>query len=273
MTITLQKANIWKRISAYMFDAILCIMVAVGFAAALASVFHYDSYQKQLEQYYQEYETYYGINFDITDEDFDQFTQEQKDVYETATKAFASDQRVLALYDTMFYLTLAIVSGGVLIAHLILYFAIPLFFKDGKTLGKKIFGLAVVRTNCVKITPPVLFIRAIIGQCVMETLVPVLFFLMIYFGLLGNIGLIMLLALLVLQIGVMIATKTNSSIHDLLTDTAVVEFASQLIFPTEEARIAYIKEEQRQEAEAKEYPFYRHADDTTSFTQNKNEEN
>lgn len=263
MTITLQKANIWKRISAYMFDAILCVMIAVGFAAVLASVFRYDDYQMQLEQYYQEYETQYGIEFDITDEEFNKFTQEQKDVYETATKAFAADQRVLALYDTMFYVTLAIISGGVLLAHLILYFAIPLFFKDGKTLGKKIFGLAVVRTNCVQITPPVLFIRAIIGQCVMETLVPVLFFVMIYFGLLGSVGVITLIALFILQLGVMIATKTNSSIHDLLTDTVVVDYASQLIFPTEDDRIAYIKELQRQEAEAKEYPFTRGADDDT----------
>ena len=265
MTVTLQKANMWKRISAYMFDAIICIMVAIGFAAALASVFQYDMHTKQLENYYQSYETYYGIDFDITEEDFNKLSQEQKDVYETAKKAFSTDEKVLALYDTMFYVTLAVVGGAVLISHLILYFAIPLFFKDGKTLGKKIFGLAVVRTNCVKITTPVLFIRSIIGQCVMETFVPILMFTMIFFNLLGSVGVVTLFLLFILQIGVMIATKTNSSIHDLLTDTAVVDFASQVIFQTEEARIAYIEEMQRQEAMEKEqYPFYRRDTDSQS---------
>lgn len=269
MTVTLQKANIWKRISAYMFDAIICFMVAVGFAAVLASAFQYDGYTKQLENYYQEYETYYGIDFDITEEDFNKLSQEQKDVYETAQKAFSTDENVLKLYDTMFYVTLAIISGGVLISHLILYFAVPLFFKDGKTLGKKIFGLAVVRTNCVKITTPVLFIRSIIGQCAMETLVPVLLFTMIFFGLLGSVGVITLFLLLALQIGVMIATKTNSSIHDLLTDTAVVDFASQIIFESEEARIAYIEEMHRQEAAEKEqYPFYKRDEDSAETAQN-----
>ena len=66
----------------------------------------------------------------------------------------------------------------------------------------------------------------------------------------------------------MIATKTNSSIHDLLTDTAVVDFASQLIFETEEARISYIEEMQRLEAAEKEqYPFYRR-DESDQSTQN-----
>ena len=60
---------------------------------------------------------------------------------------------------------------------------------------------------------------------------------------LGLIGIVMLFLLLVLQIGVMIYTKTNSSIHDLLSDTVVVEYASQQIFETEEDLIAYKKAE------------------------------
>ena len=99
----------------------------------------------------------------------------------------------------------------------------------------------------------------------METFVPILMFTMIFFNLLGSVGVVTLFLLFILQIGVMIATKTNSSIHDLLTDTAVVDFASQVIFQTEEARIAYIEEMQRQEAMEKEqYPFYRRDTDSQS---------
>ena len=59
------------------------------------------------------------------------------------------------------------------------------------------------------------------------------------------IGTATLLLLLVLQIGVMVKTQTNSSIHDLLSDTMVVDLVSQRIFETEEERVAYIAEQER----------------------------
>ena len=262
MTISLQKASLWKRISAYLFDVIIAVMVTVGFATALAGVLNYDGYTEQLGSYYAEYEKD-GIDFDISDEDYNKLSEEEKAKYEEAKQAFASDERVLALYNTMFNVTLAIAGGSLLLTHLILYFAIPLFFKNGQTLGKKIFGLAVIRTNCVKATNPVLFIRAIVGQCAMETMVPALLLIMIFFGVLGSVGTITLFLLLALQLGVMIATKTNSTIHDLLTDTVVVDFASQQIFETEEARIAFIEEMQREEVQSQHtYSFYKKTEET-----------
>ena len=75
---------------------------------------------------------------------------------------------------------------------------------------------------------------------------PILMILMIFFQLLGVIGLIVVALLLILQIGVMLATKTNSSIHDLLSDTVVVDFATQQIFESEEELIAF-KQKQHEE--------------------------
>ena len=112
-------------------------------------------------------------------------------------------------------------------ACLIWYFIIPLLLKDGRTLGKKIFGLAVIRTNCVKITPPVLFVRSIIGLFAMETLAV---------GLLctfGIVGIIAAIAVQALQIWVMVKTPTQS-IHDLLSDSIVVDYSSQRIFESQE---------------------------------------
>ena len=153
MTISLQKASVWKRISAYLFDVIISVMVTVGFATALASILNYDGYTEQLKSYYAEYEQD-GIDFDISDEDYNKLSEEEKAKSQAAKEAFAKDERVLALYDTMFNTTLVIIGGSLLLTHLILYFAVPLLFKYGQTLGKKIFGLAVIRTHCVKATPP-----------------------------------------------------------------------------------------------------------------------
>ena len=55
-------------------------------------------------------------------------------------------------------------GGGTFLAFLVWYFILPLLFGYGRTLGKKIFGLAVIRTNLVKVSNPVLFVRTIVGM-------------------------------------------------------------------------------------------------------------
>ena len=109
-----------------------------------------------------------------------------------------------------------------------------------------------MRSNCVKISNPVLFIRSILGLYVMETMAPILFLYMTIFGALGIVGLITIGGIFILQIGVMIATPTNSCIHDLLSDTVVVDMASQQIFDTQEDLIAYKELQALKQAQAKE---------------------
>lgn len=254
MTLSLQKANFWKRISAYLFDVILTVMLTIGLAAALSAVFGYDKHSARLGEYYTQYEETYGIDFDITEEDYNNLTQEEKDKYTEAQEALSKDENVLQVYNTIFYLTLAIISLSLLISHLVLYFVIPLFFHNGQTLGKKVFGLAVMRSNHVRISNPVLFVRAILGLYTIETMVPVLLIVMIYFNLMGIVGVITIALLQLLQIFVVVKTETNSSIHDLLSDSVVVDFASQEIFETQEEMLAYKlrSEQEGTEAEASE---------------------
>ncbi len=253
MSISLQKANFWKRISAYLFDLILAIMVTVGLASLLSVVVGYDSHIEKMENFYTQYQETYGIDLNISQEEYDKLSQEEQAVYKTASEAFGKDEEVRKTYDTMFYLTLIIISGSLLLTHLILYFGVPLFFKNGQTLGKKIFGLGVMRTNCVKLTPPVLFIRTILGQYAIETMVPVLLLIMLYFNTIGIVGIAVLLLIGVLQIIVLSVTQTNSSMHDLLADTVVIDFASQQIFETEEDLLAYKKELHEQEVANSQY--------------------
>lgn len=256
MTVCLQKANFWKRISAYLFDLILSVMLTVAIASGVSAVLRYDSYTERLQTYYTRYETEYNTNFDISEEEYDKLTEEEKANYQQATDAFGKDVEVRALYAKMFYLTLVIVSMSLLLTHLLLYFLVPLLFKNGQTLGKKIFGLAVVRTNCVRISNPVLFVRAIIGQYTIETMVPVLLFVMIYFGVMGSVGTLTILLLFGLQIVVLAVSRTNSAIHDLLSDTVVADMASQDIFESQEALLRYKEEQQAREAAQASYAEY-----------------
>lgn len=253
MSVGLQKANFWKRFSAFLFDFIFVVTIAVGLAAVLSLVFGYTNHSAKLNEYYLEYEQQFKIDLDITEEAFNALSAAQQEAYRTASQLFSQDQRVLNVYYTMFYLSLAIAAISILISVLIVYFFVPLFFKNGQTLGKKIFGLAVMRTNCVKISNFVLFARTVFGLYTIEIMVPVLLITMIYFNVLGIVGTITIGLLLILEIVVMCITQTNSSIHDLLADTVVVDMASQRIFDTEEDLIAYKQEQHELEvAQTKE---------------------
>ena len=243
MTVTLQKANFWKRISAFLFDIIVAGMLAFGFAAGITVLCDYDQKSNAVNEYYTKYETIYGIDFDISEEDFNALSDADQAVYTDAYKALYGDPEFQKAYQTVFELTMVIWGGGILLAYLLWYFVVPLFFGYGQTLGKKLFGLAVIRTNCVKASQPVLFIRTIVGLYAIETLFPLSMLVMIWFDLMGIVGLITIGLLLILEVVMLITTATNSSIHDLLTDTAVVDFASPHIFDTQDDLLAHQQEE------------------------------
>ena len=94
-----------------------------------------------------------------------------------------------------------------------------------------------MRTNGVKMNNISLFIRSFLGKYAIETMIPVLIITMILFNSIGIVGPIVIGLILLLQIILMCATKTNSLIHDLLADTVVVDFASQMIYDSEEELI------------------------------------
>ena len=96
-----------------------------------------------------------------------------------------------------------------------------------------------MRVDGVRVSRLSLFVRALLGKYTVETMVPILIGLMLMFGTIGFTGTIVLVLLLGLQIGVMIYTHTNSMIHDLFASTVVVDMASQMIFDTPEALLAY----------------------------------
>ena len=239
MSLTIQKASLWKRISAWLFDIILAATLVVGISFAASSIFGYSGYITELQTRYAAYEQEYGVDFNISQEDYNALTEAEKAKFEEASVALSNDEDVMKLSAAIFYMTLAILSLSCFFGILIWYFLMPLLFGNGQTLGKKIFGVAVMRTNGLKATQTVLFIRAMVGMFAIETMFPILMVVMIYFGLLGGVGTITILLLFGLQLFVLISSQTNSAIHDLLCDTVVVDLATQIIFETEEDLNAY----------------------------------
>jgi len=87
-----------------------------------------------------------------------------------------------------------------------------------------------------------LLVRTLLGKFTIETMIPVYGVLMIIFGTANPVMLLISFVLLAVQLVVILATYTNSCIHDLLAGTVVVDASSQMIFETPEALLAYKKE-------------------------------
>ena len=235
----LQKAGMWKRISAAIFDLILLSILAVGVAFVMSYALNYDDHTARLESISEKYEQKYNVDFDISEEDYEKLTDEELDIYKSAMDEFSKDKEANYVYSVLINLTFLIISISILISFIILEFIVPLLFGNGQTLGKKIFGIAVMREDGVKISPVILFVRTILGKYAVETMLPVLIILMIYMGAMGTLGTIILFGILILQIVLLMATNTRSVLHDKLSHTVTVDYASQKIFDTADDLIAY----------------------------------
>ena len=66
-------------------------------------------------------------------------------------------------------------------------------------------------------------------------------------------GPVIILLILVMNLGMIIATRTRSPIHDMLANTVAIDFASQMIFDTPEALLEYKQRIHAEMAEKKEY--------------------
>lgn len=253
MITDLQKASVWKRIAAGIFDMILLCILAVGCVWLLTAVLDYDGYNASLEQAYADYETRYGVEFEITQTEYASLTQQQRDQYDAAYAALIADEQVLYTYNMLINLALLSATFGILIAVLALEFAVPLWLKNGQTVGKKIFAIGLMRTDGVRMNNMQLFTRAVLGKFTIEIMIPVYILIMIFFNSIGVVGPLVLGLIALVQLICIAATRTNSLIHDLLAGTVAVDISSQMIFDSTEDLIAYQKKIAAEQAARQAY--------------------
>ena len=240
MSYDIQKANMWKRISAFLFDWILLVIAVVGLGFVLSSALNYGEHSDRLEACYTTFENEYGVAFDISAEDYAALTDDARESYDAALTALTEDESFIEAFSLLINLTLIIITFSILLGYLILEFLVPLLFGNGQTLGKKIFGIGVMRMDGIRLSPLLLFARTVLGKATVETLLPVLIVIMIYFGYMDILfALLLLAALAVAQLALLIATRNRTPIHDKLAQTVTVDMASQMIFDSPAAMLEY----------------------------------
>lgn len=249
----IQKPNFWSRIAAGFLDLILLVVLVTGIATILTSVLHYNDYVSTLNAGYAKYEEMYGITFGLDEDQYNALSPEEQEKYTAASNAMDQDPEVLYAYDMTINLSFIIIAVSILIAHLLLEFVVPLCFGNGQTLGKKMFNLALMRTDCVKVTPFALFVRSILGKCTIEALIPVMMFMAFTMAPVGLIAPVVIFGILAINIGLLISSRNRACIHDLMAVTVVIDYSSQQIFDTADDLLDHKKKIAADEAERQEY--------------------
>ena len=239
MIYDLQKASLLKRASAFLLDFILLVVLATGIGLLVSVITGFDSYNQALTECQSKYEKQYGVSFELSQSEFAALTEAEQKKLTDAHAEFAKDPDAIYNYNMVINLSLVIISIGALGAYLVLEFAVPLLFGNGQTVGKKIFGIAVMKISGVKIDAVSMFVRTLLGKYTFETMIPLLLIMMMLWGAIGIVAPIVIGAILVTEVVFMITSRTNAMIHDKLAQTVAVDMQSQMIFATESELLAY----------------------------------
>lgn len=278
----LKKIGIVRRASAWLLDAILLSVLSVGFIYLISLICNYSKEEKLANEYYGAWETFreeeigkvasfYGFTYTV--EEGGDYTIEKdgvektiEDVVDVLVASEGKDEETAAAYER--YLTLPPVKSvngqyfkvhnllfmmtsiGLLLGYAVLEFVLPLCLKNGQTVGKKVFGICLIRPDCVKITTLSLFARTFLGKFAIETMFPVLMVFLFFFGGLGLLAIVLFAAILLLNLILFFATKNRTPIHDLLAGTVAADMRVQMIFSSEEELIEKKKEAHMASVEA-----------------------
>ncbi len=251
--IDLQKASYAKRLFAFLADLIAASILTVGIYLLMTWIMNTDAMLEKYNGIVHEYEERFGVTFNITQEQYDGMDEEAKKHYREAVDAVNGDEEANRAMTSYYTAVFVIFASGILLSMLILGFAIPLILGDGRTLGKKLFGLGVMKIDYTKVTPVMMFVRSVIGKGVMEILLPVMLILTSMSGVTGIFGLIMLGIFAVAEVVSIVKTPENRLLHDIIAGTAVVDWESQMIFDTAADRDEYIKTKQEEREQSRLY--------------------
>ena len=253
MILDLQKASLLKRASAFLLDAILLVVLATGFFYIISVVTGYEQHRLVVAEATERISQEYGITAELTRKSYEELPEAEIAAINAADKALQSDAAACRAYAMVANLSTLIVSLGLLLAFVLLEFVVPLLFGNGQTLGKKIFGIAVMHIQGVKLGHVALFTRTVLGKYAVETMPLALSALYLISGLGSPVFLLIGAALLLVQLIVVIVSHENALLHDKMAVTVTVDLASQMIFDTYDQLLDYKKKMHAEKAASQPY--------------------
>ena len=256
MIYDIQRASFLKRTPAWLVDMILLVVMVTGFLVAWSQVFNVTPHLDELSAKIEQYEVQFGGELSVSTDEYERMTAEEKAAADKVSleisNALNQDAEAVKLLELVATNIFAMLSLSILCAYVLLEFLIPLWLKNGQTLGKKCFGVALMRKDGVKVTPFMMFARTVLGKCTVETMIPVLAIVLMLIGLGGPLVLLGV-AILLAQIIIPLATRNKTAIHDLMACTVAVDLSSQMIFNSTEEQLEYHKQIHEENAAQADY--------------------
>ena len=257
----LQKATNSNRISAFLTDLIALFIVVIGISNIFANIVGYDAKSEKLQAIYDEYEQQYIYDaFNATfgtetgpysNEEINKMITEDEATYlewynarvAEANVELNKDEEAKALYGVVVNLSIFNVMISILVGYALLEFVVPLLLKNGQTIGKKIFGIGLMRVDGLKLSPLQLAARTFLGKYTIETMIPVLVIMAMYFSALSGdlvlLGLGVVAIIIIVECILFFKSEMSQFIHDAMAMTICIDIKSQRIFETEEELIEY----------------------------------
>lgn len=246
------KAKPIKRLAAYVIDLILLVAITAGVWYAIYSATDYNACDKEFQSYIDQYAQKHGVDLNIPSNEIQNYPEEVQKKYNEALLDLNDDKQAMSVYAQKAKINLLAAMVGLFAAYVILEVMIPLIFKNGQTVGKKIMGLCVMHKYHVRVGFMQIIYRSILGKYFIETLIPVEMLILKNYGVLGTTASLIMAIIAMTQGFIVLMSQANCGIHDKLFNTVVADFKKQHIFDNWDERFdfeeAYEKEMAEREA-------------------------
>ena len=233
----IKRASTMMRIAAGLIDLLLLAVVIWGVGLGTANLFDTQGKLDAVNGIYEEYGQKYNIDFNITEEEASVMTEEELDAYyaryEAAVEAMEADKESNTLLWDFGFSVLMVLLISILCAHLLLELLVPLLLKNGQTIGKKLFGVALMRKSGIRVSALSMFVRSILGKGLLEIFVPSLVLGLMLFGV-SSLLIYPVLILAGVQICLLAIHPNRALIHDLIAGTVAVDYIAQHISDSNE---------------------------------------
>lgn len=227
----------------------MLLIVVTGFAFLISFACGFDKYNEVCKQTEQKYKDLYDVDITLTrqeaEEEYGTTSEKYRNYLTAYDSALGDDEYRNARWMTDFNLPVVIVSLSLFLGYFVTEFWVPFFLKNGQTVGKKVFGIGVMYIQGVRLGAKGLFVRTMLGKYTVETMVPLLGYVMIVLGgAAGNhnlvfIGLIVIAAIILSEVITFIVNKNRCLLHDLMSATVVVDLHTQMLFDSMQQLIDY----------------------------------
>ena len=211
----------FRRFGALIVDLCLVIFLTVMIALPLRGVSGYTAASEKMDEIFNSIASQHGVDINITNQQYNALSEEEKLAVDAALKDISENVEAAELYSKTVKLTMIVTFSSLLVAVVILDLVLPLIFKNGQTIGKKLMRLEVRRRDGAPVNFVTLLLRSISGKFFIDYGLPVFFFFSVLYANAGRTPLVGLLLLATAQIVSIAVTSDRRALHDILAGTYV----------------------------------------------------